>query len=59
MAMEKNCLSNEQKEVIVISKNTHSEVLLHHRLPWKGKENMVMEKNKVHESVMVIKNNTI
>ena len=46
-AIEKNCLDKEQEEVRVLSKNTNSEVLLHHRLPGKGEENMVMEKNSL------------
>ena len=62
MAIEKNCLDKEQEEVMVMRKNTNSEVLLHHRLPGRGEENMVMEKtslDKEYEEVMVMRKNTI
>ena len=42
MSTEKYSLDKEQEEGMVMRKNTNSEVLLHHRLPRKGEENMVM-----------------
>ena len=41
--------------------NTNSEVLLHHRLPGKGQENVVLEKsslNKEPEERMLMRKNT-
>ena len=42
MAIEMDCLA---KEVMVMRKNTYSEVLLDHRLLGKGQENVVLEKS--------------
>ena len=62
MAIERNCLDKDQDEVMVIRKNTNSEVLLHNRLPVKGQENVVLEKsslNKEPEEMMLMRKNNI